>query len=111
MGVRHICFHLWLITCRSALINSVRHAADQGADIINMSLGGPTGHPALHDAIKYAVNQKGALVVVASGNEREGRVAANLSYPAMCKSLFKLASLSLIVSLQTQRWFRLVRLM
>jgi serine protease len=49
----------------------IRYAADSGAQIINMSLGGPGAEgsaPVLEDAIKYAVG-KGVFVVMAAGND------------------------------------------
>jgi serine protease len=47
----------------------VRYAADNGAQIINMSIGRTgTSAPVLEDAIKYAVG-KGAFVVIAAGND------------------------------------------
>ncbi|HEY8178953.1 MAG TPA: S8 family peptidase [Candidatus Limnocylindria bacterium] len=42
-------------------------AADHGADVINMSFGGPSGGPTLQNAIRYARN-KGVVVVGAAGN-------------------------------------------
>ena len=45
----------------------VRFAADNGAKVINLSLGGPTESPSLTQAIQYATD-KGALVVAAAGN-------------------------------------------
>jgi serine protease len=50
----------------------VRYAADNGAQVINMSLGRESGGPApaIDDAIRYAV-QRGAFVTIASGNTRE----------------------------------------
>ena len=49
----------------------IRYAADNGAKIINMSIGrsGPPA-PVMEDAIKYAVG-KGVFVAVAAGNEFE----------------------------------------
>src|SRR5207247_9108749 len=46
----------------------VRYAADNGAKIINMSVGrdGPPA-PVVEDAIKYAVG-KGAFIAIAAGN-------------------------------------------
>ena len=50
----------------------VRYAADNGAKVINMSLGRESGGPApvVDDAIRYAVG-KGVFVAIASGNTRE----------------------------------------
>jgi serine protease len=49
----------------------IRYAADNGAKVINMSIGrtGPAA-PAVEDAIKYAIG-KGAFVAIAGGNEFE----------------------------------------
>ncbi|XGV98388.1 MAG: S8 family serine peptidase [Leptolyngbya sp. BL-A-14] len=46
----------------------IRYAADNGANVINLSLGGSTS-TAITDAVQYATTQKGALVVMASGND------------------------------------------
>ena len=51
----------------------IRYAADNGAKIINMSLGasGPAGSaPVIEDAIRYAVG-KGAFIALAGGNDFE----------------------------------------
>ena len=45
----------------------VRYAADNGAKVINLSLGGAAESPSLTQAITYA-NDKGALVIAAAGN-------------------------------------------
>ena len=42
-------------------------AADNGADVINMSLGGPSESSTLEDALTYALS-KGVVVVAAAGN-------------------------------------------
>ena len=47
--------------------NGITYAADQGADVINLSLGGLGGSSTLANAIQYAKDQ-GALVVAAAGN-------------------------------------------
>lgn len=51
---------------------AIRYAADQGAQVINMSFGREGGGPAtaVEEAIRYAVS-RGAFVVVAAGNDRE----------------------------------------
>ncbi len=54
----------------AAVAEAVKYAADNGAKIINMSLGGPGPAPVVRDAIQYAVG-KGAFVAIAAGNEAE----------------------------------------
>lgn len=56
---------------------AIRWAADHGAHIINMSLGGGLPSRATESAIRYA-HGKGVLVVAAAGNTGRGRV----EYPA-----------------------------
>lgn len=56
---------------------AIRYAADNGAKVINMSLGGPFPSFVLHKAIKYA-HDKGVTIVCAAGNS--GR--SGLGYPA-----------------------------
>jgi len=51
----------------------IRYAADNGADVINMSIGRtgpPNTSPVIEEAIKYAVG-KGVFVAIAGGNEFE----------------------------------------
>jgi serine protease len=57
--------------------NAIRFAADNGAKVINLSLGGPTGATYLEEALAYA-HGKGVTIVAASGNNGSGSV----SYPA-----------------------------
>lgn len=52
----------------SAIAQGIRRAADRGAHVINLSLGGPQASPALLEALEYAVS-KGAFVAIAGGNE------------------------------------------
>lgn len=54
-------------------------AADRGANIISMSLGGSSGSSLYLDAIRYA-NSKGVLVIAAAGNS--GPNADTIGYPA-----------------------------
>jgi len=61
----------------SAIISGIRYAADQGAQVINLSLGGRFGSTAEQDALKYALG-KNTLPFCASGNDR----ASSVSYPA-----------------------------
>ena len=66
--------------CESAAwIAGVRHAADNGAKVINVSIGGFNPQPGALDALNYAVS-KGAFVAISAGNDfREGN---RTSYPA-----------------------------
>ena len=54
----------------------IRYAADNGARVINLSLGGPVPGQVIQDAVAYAYN-KGVTVVAASGNENGA-----VGYPA-----------------------------
>jgi serine protease len=59
------------------IANAIRYAADHGAQVINMSLGGPLPSAVLGKAVAYA-HSKGVTVVCAAGNEKRSRVG----YPA-----------------------------
>jgi thermitase len=61
----------------STIAEGIRYAADRGADIINLSLGGSSDSRILRSAVAYAV-AKGALVVAAAGNN----ASAAPHYPA-----------------------------
>lgn len=60
------------------IAEAIRFAADNGADVINMSLGGGGESKLMREAIDYA-HGKGVVIVAAAGNE--GRAQA--SYPAL----------------------------
>ncbi|MBW4447263.1 MAG: S8 family serine peptidase [Spirirestis rafaelensis WJT71-NPBG6] len=51
-----------------AIAQGIRYAADNGANVINLSLGGDYPNSALESALKYA-SSKGAIVVMAAGND------------------------------------------
>ena len=61
----------------SAIANGIRWAADRGAHIINMSLGGSTASKTLEDAVAYAYG-RGVTIIAAAGNNATNGV----SYPA-----------------------------
>jgi serine protease len=46
---------------------AIRYAADNGANVINMSLGGPGDAPLLRDALTYAVS-RGVFITISAGN-------------------------------------------
>ena len=62
------------------VIEGVRFAADSGAKMINLSLGGVTESPGMRDAIAYAVS-RGAFVAIAMGNGFEQ--GNPVEYPAV----------------------------
>ncbi|WP_049969970.1 S8 family serine peptidase [Haladaptatus cibarius] len=61
----------------SDIADAVEWAADQGADIINMSLGGGGYNSTMKNAVSYANNQ-GSLIICAAGNNG----SSSVSYPA-----------------------------
>jgi subtilisin family serine protease len=56
----------------TAVAAGIRYAADNGADVINLSLGGGSFSRPIQTAIEYAT-QLGALVVMAAGNEDQNQ--------------------------------------
>ncbi len=63
----------------ASVSRGIRWAADNGARVINMSLGGSEESQTLREAVYYALG-RGVLVIAASGNERQEGNAIN--YPA-----------------------------
>jgi type VII secretion-associated serine protease mycosin len=68
---------------KDAVAKGIRYAADHGAQIINMSLGGGkmiyNGNPAEAAAVRYALS-KGAVLIASAGNDGAGLNRRN--YPA-----------------------------
>ena len=62
------------------IADAIRYAADNGAKVINMSLGGAFPSGVLKKAVAYA-HSKGVTVVCAAGNEGRGRVGYPAAYP------------------------------
>ena len=60
-----------------AVSRSIYYAADNGADVINLSLGSPSASQQVLDALRYAYS-RGVVVVSAAGNSS----AASPGYPA-----------------------------
>ena len=62
------------------LADAIRYAADNGAHVINMSLGGSQSSTSLADAVTYA-HDKGVTIVAASGNDGKNMDSYPASYP------------------------------
>jgi len=75
------------ITNYSDIALGVRYAADKGAKVINLSLGGYSYSNALRDAIDYAVIEKGAVVVGGAGNDN----VSTPFYPAAYENVLAVA--------------------
>jgi len=64
----------------SAIANGITYSADQGAKIINLSLGGTQASTTLQNAVAYAWN-KGSLLVAAAGNNGTNQTVYPAAYP------------------------------
>jgi serine protease len=64
----------------SSIANGIRWAADQGAHVLNLSLGGSTGSSTEQEALQYA-RSKGALPICAAGNNGTGTVSFPAAFP------------------------------
>ncbi len=63
--------------------NGIIWAANQGAKIINLSLGSLNPSQTMQDAISYAIHHKGSLVIAAAGNNGDNPKCLNCAeYPA-----------------------------
>ncbi len=65
----------------ASIINGIKYAADHGAKVISMSLGGPGFSQAMQDAVDYATS-RGASVVAASGNSN-----SSVAFPGNCNGV------------------------
>lgn len=70
------------------IARGIHYAIDNNADIINLSLGGPTPSVAIQEAISRA-NSKGVLVIAAAGNNS----SSNKFYPAANKGVLSVSAL------------------
>jgi serine protease len=64
----------------AGIADAIRYAADHGAKVINMSLGGAFPSNVLKKAVAYA-HGKGVTVICAAGNESRGKVGYPAAYP------------------------------
>jgi subtilisin family serine protease len=72
----------------SWIASGIRYAVDNGADVISMSLGGPSSDSTMQSACDYA-QSRGVLVVAAAGNDYGGPV----SYPAKYDSVMAVSAI------------------
>lgn len=71
----------------SWIANCIIWAADNGAKVINMSLGGPAGSKTLQNAVNYAWN-KGVVLTAAAGNSNN----SSRTYPAYYANVIAVAA-------------------
>jgi len=64
----------------AGIADAIRYAADNGAKVMNMSLGGAFPSKVLKKAVEYAHN-KGTTVICAAGNDGRNRVSYPAAYP------------------------------
>ncbi len=72
----------------SDIADAIRYATDNGADIINMSLGGENKSQILENAINYAYN-KSVIIIAAAGNDNNNTA----SYPARYQKVISVSAL------------------
>ncbi|WP_439959450.1 type VII secretion-associated serine protease mycosin [Streptomyces acidiscabies] len=96
----------------NALAEGIRWAADQGADVINLSLGddSESAHPepAEDEAVQYAL-KKGSVVVASAGNG--GDKGDHISYPAAYPGVIAATAVDkngVRASFSTRRWYATV---
>jgi subtilisin family serine protease len=73
----------------SDVASGITHAADNGANIISMSLGSSSPSSIIEDACDYAYNTKDVVVVAASGNDGQPQV----SYPAAFETVIAVGAI------------------
>ncbi|KEZ49730.1 MULTISPECIES: S8 family peptidase [Metabacillus] len=77
------------------IISAIEYAISEKADIISMSLGGPSDVPELHEVVQKAV-QNQILVVCAAGNEGDGNSkTSEFSYPGCYNEVISVGAVSL----------------
>ncbi len=62
------------------IAEAIKFAADNGADVINMSLGGGGESQVMKEAIDYAYS-KGVVIIAAAGNENQNSASYPARYP------------------------------
>lgn len=70
------------------LSQGIVYAVDHGADVINISFGGPQGSSTMASAVSYALSH-GVVVVASAGNSGPG---SGISYPAAYSSVISVGA-------------------
>lgn len=73
----------------SIVASAIKHAADNGAKVINMSFGGPHPFEIIRDSVNYAW-RKGSVLVAAAGNS--GSNGNPIFYPAAYENVVSVAA-------------------
>ena len=68
------------------IIRGIKYAVDHGAQVINLSLGGPDPSAGIQDAVDYAVD-RGVSVVAAAGNE-----SGPIDMPGNCRGVISVGA-------------------
>lgn len=55
----------------SSIVHAILYAAEEGADVICMSLGSPLWSESMHHALEWAVDEHDCIPVAAAGNDRQ----------------------------------------
>jgi serine protease len=89
LGVAGLAFGAWLMPVKvlsadgwgttTGVADGIRWAADHGAHVINLSLGGPRNSTVLQSAVDYA-RARGSVVVASAGNS-----AGKVGFPGGCE--------------------------
>ncbi|OXS79219.1 S8 family peptidase [Domibacillus enclensis] len=64
------------------IAEGITYSVDQGADVINLSLGGFMPSPVVEEAVQYAIDS-GVVVVAAAGNESTNQYSYPAAYPGV----------------------------
>jgi subtilisin family serine protease len=99
VGVAGVCWNCRILPVKvldsrgtgsySTIAEGIRYAADRGAGVISLSLGGDDDSRLLRDAVAYAAG-KGALVVAAAGNQGTSKP----HYPAAIPSVLAVGAVT-----------------
>ena len=66
-------------TNTARLVQGIDYAVEQGADVINISIGGKSGNESMREAVQRALDA-GIIVVAAAGNYKSGEIKSSSTY-------------------------------